>query len=166
MFFVYACLPVEKMYVNASVGCVYNQKNYTACEIMLYTKWKPCNGTDCQLGLQTRGIGICCPKDGNQTNEEIKDNCKMNCNLTDADLLETATYNPPLTTLTTKSSSDAYTFTTSSTETIKTTPKLRFLTTDIKGRSLRLITVLYREKETSEKVDVSYFVKENSNKIN
>lgn len=43
------------------LGCVYRQQNYSAYALMLYTKWTPCNGTDCPLGLQKRLKGICCP---------------------------------------------------------------------------------------------------------
>lgn len=54
----YVGLP-EFTFVKANAGCRYHRKNYTACDIMVYTKWTPCNGTDCQLGLQRRVIGIC-----------------------------------------------------------------------------------------------------------
>jgi hypothetical protein len=114
----YVCLSVKEKYVTASVDCVYKNKNYLACEIMLYTKWKPCNGTDCQLGLQIHAKGICCPKTGNETTNEVKEKCKMNCNITDADFFETATYIPPSTTPTTKPGSNA-----SLAEIIKTTSR-------------------------------------------
>jgi hypothetical protein len=118
LFFMYACLSVEKTYVHAKAGCAYNHKNYTACDLMFKTTWKPCNGTDCQVGLQQRGKGICCPPAENQTIKEIKENCKINCNLTDADFFESATYIPP-----------------------STTQNLHFPTTYIKGRLFRLIII-------------------------
>ena len=91
----------EFNFVKANAGCRYHRKNYTACDIMVYTKWTPCNGTDCQLGLKTRGIGICCPTVGNETISVIKENCKANCNLSDSDFFELSPYTPPSTTLAT-----------------------------------------------------------------
>ena len=88
-------------FVNANAGCRYDKKNYTACDIMVYTKWTPCNGTDCQLGLQRRVIGICCPSIGNETIAVIKENCKSNCNLSDSDFFELSPYTPTSTTLAT-----------------------------------------------------------------
>ena len=102
--------------VNANAGCRYDKKNYTSCDIMVYTKWTPCNGTDCQLGLQRRGIGICCPTVGNETNAVIKENCKTNCNLSDSDFFELSPYTPPSTTLAT------VTMLTSVTSAIRTVP--------------------------------------------
>lgn len=91
----------EFTFVNANAGCRYDKKNYTACDIMVYTKWTPCNGTDCQLGLQRRGIGICCPAVENETIAVIKEHCKANCNLSDSDFFELSPYTPPSTTLAT-----------------------------------------------------------------
>ena len=91
----------EFTFVKANAGCIYKKKNYTACAIMLYTKWTPCNGTDCQLGLQKRDIGLCCPQVGNETIAVIKENCKANCNLSDSDFFELSPYTPPSTTLAT-----------------------------------------------------------------
>lgn len=75
------------------LGCVYRQQNYSACALMLYTKWTPCNGTDCPLGLQKRLKGICCPfsADGRIV-AMVKIACKINCNLSDSDLYEVSSY--------------------------------------------------------------------------
>lgn len=91
----------EFNFVKANTGCSYHKKNYTACAVMVYTKWTPCNGTECQLGLQKRGIGICCPSLGNESIAVIKENCKTNCNLSDSDFFELSPYTPPSTTLAT-----------------------------------------------------------------
>lgn len=50
------------------------------------------------MGKQQRLKGVCCPKVGNITLEETKENCKNDCNLTDADFQEQAPYVPPPTT--------------------------------------------------------------------
>lgn len=88
--------------------CEYHKKNYTECTVMLYTKWTPCNGTDCDLGLQKRYKGICCPASSkNDTLTIIKDACKRNCNISDSDFYELKNYTPPSTILTPKASSPA-----------------------------------------------------------
>ena len=89
----------EFNFVKANTGCSYHKKNYTACAVMVYLKWLPCNGMDCQLGLQRLGIGICCPPKGNETFAVIKENCKTNCNLSDSDFFELSPYTPSSTTL-------------------------------------------------------------------
>ena len=91
----------EFTFVKANAGCRYHKKNYTACAIMLYTEWTPCNGTDCQLGLQKRGVAICCPGLANESITVIKENCKANCNLSESDFFELSPYTPPSTTLAT-----------------------------------------------------------------
>ena len=68
---------------------------------MVYTKWTPCNGTDCQLGLQRRDIGLCCPSVGIESIAEQKEHCKTNCNLSDSDFFELSPYTPTSTTLAT-----------------------------------------------------------------
>lgn len=74
------------------LGCTYKHINYSACAIMIYTKWTPCNGTNCPLGLQWRSKGICCPSNGNETVAMIKNVCKRNCNLSDSDFYELSPY--------------------------------------------------------------------------
>ena len=86
---------------NGNGYCEYKHKNYTGCELMLWTSWTPCDGNICPHGQQKRDKGVCCPSYGNQTKSEIKEACKMNCNLTDADFFELAAYVPPSTTTTT-----------------------------------------------------------------
>lgn len=72
---------------------------------MLYTKWTPCNGTDCDMGLQKRDKGICCPASSkNDTITIIKEACKRNCNISDSDFYEIKKYIPPSTILTTEAS--------------------------------------------------------------
>lgn len=88
--------------------CEYHNKNYTECTVMLYTKWIPCNGKDCDLGLQKRNKGICCPASSkNDTLTIIKDACKRNCNISDSDFYELKNYTPPSTILTPEASSPA-----------------------------------------------------------
>lgn len=88
--------------------CEYSKKNYTECTVMLYTKWTPCNGTDCDMGLQKRDKGICCPASSkNDTITIIKEACKRNCNISDSDFYELKKYIPPSTILTTEASSPA-----------------------------------------------------------
>lgn len=86
---------------DGSGSCEYKHVNYTECEFMLWTKWTPCDGKVCPLGKQKRDKGVCCPSTGNRTNAEVKESCKQNCNLTDADFYELAAYVPPSTTTTT-----------------------------------------------------------------
>lgn len=73
-------------------GCEYRHQNYSACALLIYTKWTPCNGTDCPLGLQRRLKGICCPLNGSETVAMIKSVCKRNCNLSDSDFYELSPY--------------------------------------------------------------------------
>lgn len=88
--------------------CEYHKKNYTECTVMLYTKWTPCNGKDCELGLQKRDKGICCPPSSkNDSITVIKEACKINCNISDSDFYELKKYIPPSTILTTETSSPA-----------------------------------------------------------
>lgn len=92
--------------IKGDTGCKGKNKNYTACAVMLYTKWTPCNGTDCKLGLQKRFKGICCPSPSENTTV-IKEACKRNCNISDSDFYELSIYMyiPPSTILTSRSSS-------------------------------------------------------------
>lgn len=107
--------------IKGDIGCTVNKRNYTACTVMLYTKWKPCNGTGCEIGLQRRYKGICCPSSGNETKDVVKAACKKNCNLSDSDFFELSTskYIPPSTILTSRTSP----------QTIKTTATAFFPTT-------------------------------------
>lgn len=105
--------------VQGDIGCTVNKRNYTACAVMLYTKWKPCNGTGCEIGLQRRYKGICCPVSGNETVDVVKAACKKNCNLSDSDFFELSKYIPPSTILTSRTSP----------QTIKTTATAFFHTT-------------------------------------
>lgn len=73
------------------LGCEYKRKNYSACALMIYTKWTPCNGTG-QLGLQKRYKGICCPSSGNETVAMVKTACKKTSNLSDLDFYELSPY--------------------------------------------------------------------------
>lgn len=93
--------------VQGDIGCFYHKKNYTACTVMIYTKWKPCNGTGCEIGLQRRDKGICCPVSGNETVDVVKAACKKNCNLSDSDFFELSKYIPPSTILTSRTSPKA-----------------------------------------------------------
>lgn len=80
-------------------GCTHKGVNYTECDLMFWTSWSVCNGASgCPMGKQQRLKGVCCPKVGNITLEETKENCKNDCNLTDADFQEQAPYVPPPTT--------------------------------------------------------------------
>lgn len=90
--------------VKGDTGCKQKNKNYTACAVMLYTKWIPCNGTDCELGLQKRFKGICCPSPSKNTTL-IKEACKRNCNISDSDFYEFSIYIPPSSILTSRASS-------------------------------------------------------------
>lgn len=110
---------LELKTIKGDTGCVYNEKNYTACTVMLYTKWKPCNGIDCDPGLQRRKKGVCCPRTGNETVDVVKAACKKNCNLSDSDFFELSKYIPPSTILTSRTSP----------QTIKTTATAFFPTT-------------------------------------
>lgn len=74
------------------LGCTYKHKNYSACALMIYAKWTPCNDTDCQLGLQKRYKGICCPSNINEPIAIVKTLCKRNCNLSDSDFYEPSSY--------------------------------------------------------------------------
>lgn len=91
----------EFTFVEANPGCRYHKKNYTACAVMVHTKWTPCDGMDCQLGLQKRDIGICCPSVGIESIAEQKERCKANCNLSDSDFFELSPYTPSSTSLAT-----------------------------------------------------------------
>lgn len=75
------------------LGCVYRQQNFSACALMLYTKWTPCNGTGCPLGLQKHLKGICCPfsADGRIV-AMVKIACKINYKLSDLDFYEVSPY--------------------------------------------------------------------------
>lgn len=104
---------------DGSGSCEYKHVNYTECEFMLWTKWSPCDGKVCPQGKQKREKGVCCPSNGNKTIAEVKETCKQNCNLTDADFYELAPYVPPSTTTTTTTTSALSTII--STRTPKTT---------------------------------------------
>lgn len=104
---------------DGSGSCEYKHVNYTECEFMLWTKWSPCDGKVCPQGKQKRDKGVCCPSNGNKTIAEVKETCKQNCNLTDADFYELAPYVPPSTTTTTTTTSALSTII--STRTPKTT---------------------------------------------
>lgn len=65
---------------------------------MFWTSWSVCDGSKCPTGKQQRLKGVCCPKVGNRTLQETKENCKKDCNLTDADFQEQSPYVPPPTT--------------------------------------------------------------------
>lgn len=73
-------------------SCHYRHKNYSACALMIYSKWTPCNGTDCPLGLQRRYKGICCPYSEIESIVMTKTACKRNCNLSDSDFYELSPY--------------------------------------------------------------------------
>lgn len=98
---------LELKTIKGDIGCTVNKRNYTACAVMLYTKWKPCNGTGCEIGLQRRYKGICCPVSGNETVDVVKAACKKNCNLSDSDFFELSKYFPPSTILTSRTSPQA-----------------------------------------------------------
>lgn len=98
---------LELKTIKGDIGCFYHKKNYTACTVMIYTKWKPCNGTGCEVGLQRRDKGICCPRSGNETVDVVKAACKRNCNLSDSDFFELSKYIPPSTILTSRTSPQA-----------------------------------------------------------
>lgn len=106
---------------DGSGSCEYKHVNYTECEFMLWTKWSPCDGKVCPQGKQKRDKGVCCPSNGNKTIAEVKETCKQNCNLTDADFYELAPYVPPSTTTTTTTTAALSTVTIISTRTPKTT---------------------------------------------
>lgn len=125
--------------VQGDIGCFYHKKNYTACTVMIYTKWKPCNGTGCEIGLQRRDKGICCPVSGNETVDVVKAACKKNCNLSDSDFFELSKYIPPSTILTSRTSPQA----------IKTTTTAFFPTT--LARTLSSITKSLPFSQTSSK---------------
>lgn len=95
---------LEFQTIQGDTGCIYKEKNYTACTVMLHTKWKPCNGIDCDLGFQRRNKGVCCPRSGNETVDVLKAACKKNCNLSDSDFFELSKYIPPSTILTSRTS--------------------------------------------------------------
>lgn len=78
--------------ITRQLFCEFRHQNYSACALMIYTKWTPCNGTDCPLGLQRRFKGICCPYSGNKTVAMAKNECKKNCNLSYSDFYELAPY--------------------------------------------------------------------------
>lgn len=111
--------------IQENIGCTFNKKKYTACTVMLYTKWKPCNDIDCELGLQRREKGVCCPRSGNETVDVVKAACKKNCNLSDSDFFELSKYIPPSTILTSRTSPQA----------IKTTTTAFFPTTLVRTSS-------------------------------
>lgn len=111
--------------IQEDIGCTFNKKKYTACTVMLYTKWKPCNDIDCELGLQRREKGVCCPRSGNETVDVVKAACKKNCNLSDSDFFELSKYIPPSTILTSRTSPQA----------IKTTTTAFFPTTLVRTSS-------------------------------
>lgn len=73
-------------------SCHYRHKNYSACALMIYSKWTPCNGTDCPLGLQRRYKGICCPYSEIESIVMTKTARKRNCNLSDSDFYELSPY--------------------------------------------------------------------------
>lgn len=79
-------------------GCTHKGVNYTECDLMFWTSWSVCDGSKCPTGKQQRLKGVCCPKVGNRTLQETKENCKKDCNLTDADFQEQSPYVPPPTT--------------------------------------------------------------------
>ena len=91
-------LKSEILQVSSLRGCTYKGVNYTECDLMFWTSWAVCDGSNCPGGKQIRMKGVCCPKVGNSTIEETKENCKKDCSLTDADFQETAPYIPPSTT--------------------------------------------------------------------
>lgn len=130
---------LELKTVQGDIGCFYHQKNYTACTVMIYTKWKPCNGTGCEIGLQRRYKGICCPSSGNETKDVVKAACQKNCNLSDSDFFELSKYIPPTTILTSRTSPQA----------IKTTTTAFFPTT--LARTLSSITKSLPFSQTSSK---------------
>lgn len=121
-FFLLLIFAILFLVVHNSDGsgfCEYKHVNYTECEFMLWTKWTPCDGKVCPQGKQKRDKGVCCPSTGNRTNAEVKESCKQNCNLTDADFYELAPYVPPSTTTTTTTTAAPSTII--STRTTKTT---------------------------------------------
>lgn len=116
--------------VQGDIGCFYHKKNYTACTVMIYTKWKPCNGTGCEIGLQRRDKGICCPRSGNETVDVVKAACKKNCNLSDSDFFELSKYIPPSTILTSRTSPQAIKTTTTAflpTTLVRTSSTTKFM---------------------------------------
>lgn len=136
---------------DGSGSCEYKHVNYTECEFMLWTKWTPCDGKVCPQGKQKRDKGVCCPSNGNKTIAEVKETCKQNCNLTDADFYELAPYVPPFTTTTTTSTAALSTIISTTTRsTVKTsvttsTATSPFVPSSSKGRcnvnSKRLIVL-------------------------
>lgn len=132
---------LELKTIQEDIGCTFNKKNYTACTVMLYTKWKPCNDIDCELGLQRREKGVCCPRTGNETVDVVKAACKKNCNLSDSDFFELSKYIPPSTILTSRTSPGA----------IKTTITAFFPTTQSLTRTLSSTTKSMLFSQTSSK---------------
>lgn len=92
MYYLFFLWEVRCIKTPRQLGCVYRQQNYSECALMLYTKWTPCNGTDCPLGLQRRIKGICCPSSVIESIAMIKTICKRNCNLSDSDFYELSPY--------------------------------------------------------------------------
>lgn len=56
-------------------GCTHKGVNYTECDLMFWTSWSVCDGSKCPTGKQQRLKGVCCPKVGNITLQETKENC-------------------------------------------------------------------------------------------
>lgn len=73
--------------------CDYKNQNFQECEVMFYTNWTICDGINCPNGQQTRGKGICCIQQNNETGQALKNRCMQNCNFTDEDFQETVPAN-------------------------------------------------------------------------
>jgi hypothetical protein len=90
MFFV--CVHQVNSFPN---DCLYKHQNFTNCDVMYYTNWKPCTGgygmgaTECAVGYEKRQKAICCPQHSkNETVAQTTANCKAKCNLTNDDFEE------------------------------------------------------------------------------
>lgn len=95
---IFLLLDIKVSRVFSLKGCTHKGVNYTECDLMFWTSWSVCDGSKCPTGKQQRLKGVCCPKVGNITLQETKENCKKDCNLTDADFQEQSPYVPPPTT--------------------------------------------------------------------
>jgi hypothetical protein len=93
--YIFIFLENENSRVVCLKGCTYQNVNYTECDLMFWTSWTVCDGSSCPRGEQQRKKGVCCPNPGNVTNDIIFKMCKRDCNMTDDDFQETASYVPP-----------------------------------------------------------------------
>lgn len=42
---------LEFKIIKGDIGCMVNKRNYMVCVVMLYMKWKLCNGIGCEIGF-------------------------------------------------------------------------------------------------------------------